>query len=216
MLLPAAVRDRRKKETLVKKKTNFKSLKPDSPTPVHTPNLSQQETVLESLRWAAYHTKTGRSTAHYGELRRSKERSHHDDDDPSWAHHSSPWKPAFDLQPLFKPHPPPHGCSTPRTSPPPARRQSPNVSCSVTDGGTSESPNKHVKFYEQDNVKDYLTHTIDLRSSTGEHRLPDFTTDSKLPESDRTLTTATAKCPSAPRETTGCETDATSCAVPYR
>lgn len=177
-------------------KTKIAYLQSESQTTVlHTPNISQQEKVLKSPKWAFYHTKTGRTTAQYEELRRSRERR---DMDPTWVRHPSPWKPAFDLQPLFKPDSP-NGCSTPRTSPP-VRRTSPSTASPRSLNVSSRLPtaeiscktlDRHLKFNEQDDVtlfKDsiHFTHTIGLpSSSTEQHKqLPDFTTNS---ETGRTL-----------------------------
>ena len=169
--------------------TKAKTLKPEPQSPtlvLHTPNLSQQEAVLESPRWEAYHTKTGRTAAQYEELRRDREGR---DVDPSWVQHPSPWKPAVILQPLFKPDSP-NGCSTPRISPP-AKRKSPIASpCSPAASrasprlltGDNETPDKRVQFNDITLFKDsiHLTHTINLPSgSTERHLLPDCAMNSE-------------------------------------
>ena len=212
LYLPVAVRDRRKKEALVKTnftKTKILPQKTESPTTDHTVlNLSQQE---ESPRWAAYHTKTGRTTAQYEELRRTRD---HHDDDPSWVRHPSPWKPAFELQPLFKPN----GCSTPRTSPPLRQKspsttstRSPNVSPHLPTAG---SPDRRVKFNEQDDVtlfkhSIHFTHTIDLpSSSTEQHKqLPDFAKNSETEKNSPIM--------AATQQTTSCKTGTECSAVPH-
>ena len=200
--------------------TKTKTLKPEPQSPtlvLHTQNLSQQEAVLESPRWEAYHTKTGRTAAQYEELRRDRECC---DVDPSWVQHPSPWKPAFILQPLFKPDSP-NGCSTPRISPP-AKRKSPSASpCSLAASrvsprlptGDNETPDKRVQFNEQDDItlfKDsiHLTHTTNLPSSSTERQLlPDCAMNS---END-----CTAPIMTATQEITFHKTDTESSAVPH-
>ena len=110
--------------TPAKKTTNCNSDKNtmtggQNPKTTHLSPMAQLAEVKplaqQSPRWELYHTKTGRTTGFYQELRMNKQQET-DLFDESIVQHPSPWKPGFTpaLQTILKPRP--QECSTPRTT----------------------------------------------------------------------------------------------------